>query len=232
MDKRAFYRRESVVEHYDAWRFGSAGGRYVDEIEKDMMRSLLVDVDRGARVLDLPCGTGRLARVLLDAGFGDVLCADASEAMLARARKAVPEASFELVDAFATGFSDERFDVICSLRFLFHVGDASSYFAEVRRILAPGGYFAFDSLRWTPRGLLPPVDRALGGRLYCHGDKAVARLLAEHGFEPLRQVRVFALPSLAYRFLPATLVPAMRFIEARVPRSGFTKTFHLARKLA
>lgn len=230
MDKRAFYQREDVVDNYDDWRFGSPGGRYVDQLEQRTLLTLLADAPRDGALLDLPCGTGRLLRTLAREGFSRLTGGDTSPAMLAKSRAAVPTATLLEADAFATPFADASFDTVCSLRFLFHVEDPAAFFREMRRILKPGGQLVFDSLRWTPRGLVPAIDRKLGGRLHCLGQGDATRLLAKHGFTVTGGTRVFALPSLAYRFLPGFLVPAVAWLERWLPRTGFSKVFLVARR--
>jgi SAM-dependent methyltransferase len=229
-DKKQFYRRGDVVRNYEAWRFGSPGGAYVDVVEKNQVLGFLAGLGSDARVLDLPCGQGRLLRRLEDEGFRDLVGADASPAMLELARGASTRARVVQTDAMGVPFPDDTFDAVCSLRFLFHVRDAVAFFSEVRRVLRREGRFVFDTLRWSPRGLVPPVDRALGGALFCRSDEEVASDLRRAGFEVVAMKRVFLLPSLAYRFLPALLVPAMAWTERVVPDAVFSKTFVHARK--
>jgi SAM-dependent methyltransferase len=230
MDKQAFYQREDVVADYDSWRFGSVGGKYVDDQELGAVLHLLGDLPRQARVLDMPCGTGRLLRALAAAGFSDLWGADTSPAMLERAARSAESASLRCADAFATGFAPDSFAAVCSLRFLFHVPEPSKLFAEVARLLLPGGLFVFDSIRWSPRGVLAPVDRALGGDLYRHQDAEVTELLFSAGFALVSTERKFPLPTLAYRFLPQLALDAVRWATPLLPAGCFTKTFYLARK--
>jgi len=100
-----------------------------------------------SRVLDLPCGTGRLTRLLLDQGFR-VTAADVSEPMLDIARKniaqhgpasetAVPHVDFELRDVMQTGYADGRFDAIVCNRLFHHFTESGTRLQalkELRRI--------------------------------------------------------------------------------------------------
>lgn len=232
MDKRTYYQQKDVVDRYDAWRFGSPGGRHVDRLEKRTLMGLLEGRERSGRILDMPCGTGRLLAALREEGFTDLVGADTSPAMLGKASQACPEARLHEADAFATPFGDASFRVVCSMRFLFHVPDVDPLFREVARILEPGGHFVFDTLRWTPRGFLPLVDRNLGGRLSCHSEAQVAERLQAHGLRAVACVRVMALPSLCYRFLPGFLVRPVVALERWAPRWLLTKSFVLAVKEA
>ena len=94
--------------------------------EKACIREALRDVPPGARVLDLPCGTGRITTFLLGLGYR-VVAADFSEHMLEQAREAcgashVPaeaEVTFGRQDVLATTFADGEFDAVVCNR-LFH----------------------------------------------------------------------------------------------------------------
>jgi len=230
VDKRTYYQQREVVENYDSWRFGSPGGQYVDAREKAALLDLLGPLDRSARVLDMPCGTGRLLRSLGSAGFTSVVGADASPAMLEQARIAAPSFPAVEADAFATPFESGSFQAVCSLRFLFHVEQAPAFFAEVARILKPGGLFVFDTLLWTPRGFLPAIDRKLGGRLFCYSEARVGEMLRSQGLTVQKTIRVLALPSLVYRFLPAFLLRPVGWFDRNAWGPLFTKAFVLAAK--
>ena len=82
-------------------------------------------VPRGAKVLDLPCGTGRLLPELAARGF-DVTEADVSPHMLDHARQFAGERGVKIADdrfvvasVFDTGFIENAFDATVCNR-LFH----------------------------------------------------------------------------------------------------------------
>lgn len=228
-DKQAYYANAEVVADYDQWRFGSAGGRYVDRIERDHVIACLADVDRQTPILDMPCGTGRLCRSLLQAGFTDITAADFSQPMLdATAKLGAVKTSRE--DAFATTFAAGQFGAICCLRFVFHTAEPRQLLTEWRRLLQPGGTVVFDTLLWTPRGLVPPIDRALGGGLYPYREPQLRAWASELGFDVVSCDRILALPSLAYRWVPGPLVAPLAWAEARIPRALFTKGVLCLRK--
>ena len=95
----------------------------------------------GLRVLDLCCGQGNVTRALAEAGC-KVTGADFSPAMLAAARRAVPEAGFVKADAQDLPFEDGEFDAVVSNFGICHVPDQPRALAEVQRVLKPGGGFA------------------------------------------------------------------------------------------
>jgi SAM-dependent methyltransferase len=102
-------------------------------------------------VVDLGCGSGLLARELLDAGYG-VLGIDISEAMVELARGRAPEAEFRVGSLFnaeippcaaATAIGEV-------LNYLFDSENEDeglgSLFGRVHDALVPGGAFVFDVL--------------------------------------------------------------------------------------
>jgi SAM-dependent methyltransferase len=166
-----------------------------------------------------------MLRTLADAGFARVTGADFSPAMLERSRSVAPMARVVRQDAVATDFSAASFDAVVMLRFVFHLADLAPVLREAARLLRPGGTLVLDSIRWTPRGLLPPIDQRLGGRLWARSDPAVEAVASQSGFAVADARRALALPSLAYRLVPAPLVWSLGLIERRAPRALSTKTF-------
>ncbi|MBL8734328.1 MAG: methyltransferase domain-containing protein [Planctomycetes bacterium] len=81
----------------------------------------------GERVLDLPCGAGRLLPTLRQLGH-DVVAADGSQAMLQelRARAAAPTPPLVLADAAAMPFAPGAVDGVVVFRFLHHLPDATA----------------------------------------------------------------------------------------------------------
>jgi ubiquinone/menaquinone biosynthesis C-methylase UbiE len=101
-------------------------------------------------VLEIACGPGRLTAALRGVRFG--VAVDFSPAMLETAQRRVNGSagrwSFLRTDAFALPFRSECFDVAYSLRFVrhFQLDDRRRLYAEIRRVLRPGGTFMVDAL--------------------------------------------------------------------------------------
>jgi SAM-dependent methyltransferase len=92
----------------------------------------------GQRVLDVGCGTGRLAAALAERG-ARVWGVDPSEEMLRQARSnAAGKAAFKLARAEALPFKDDWFDRAV-LRLVVHLVDRQQAFREIARVLGPGG---------------------------------------------------------------------------------------------
>ena len=115
-------------------------------------------------IVDLGCGTGLLARELIDAGY-DVFGIDISEAMIEIARERAPEAEFRVGSLFEVGIPPCVAVTAISevLNYLFDPENEdlglTRVFRRVHDSLAPGGVFVFDVLG---PGQVPPGTRAKG----------------------------------------------------------------------
>ena len=79
-EAKGYYQEEAVAGAYDRVRFGGIKGALVNWLEQRMLMKALSGLPRGARVLDLPVGTGRMARRFSGEGFR-VVGADVSAAL-------------------------------------------------------------------------------------------------------------------------------------------------------
>ncbi len=99
-------------------------------------------LEPGARVLDVGCGTGRLARWLAEriGATGAVTAIDPLEERIEIARSHGGAVRFEVGRAEDLGaFEDASFDVVCMSSVFHWVADKPKALAEVRRVLRPGG---------------------------------------------------------------------------------------------
>jgi len=99
-----------------------------------------------ARVLDLCCGTGQLARELSRRGYR-MVGLDGSRAMLRYARANAGGVPLVQADVRQFGMRDRFHAVLClfdSLNHLLAVDELNATFRSVFRCLRPGGWFLFD----------------------------------------------------------------------------------------
>ncbi|OIJ65313.1 class I SAM-dependent methyltransferase [Streptomyces mangrovisoli] len=104
---------------------------------------------RPRSVLELAAGTGVLTSALVDAvPAAAVTATDLNEAMVTVGSAREPRAAWRRADAQELPFDDGGFDlVVCQFGVMFFPDRPAAY-AEVRRVLAPGGRFVFNS--WGP----------------------------------------------------------------------------------
>jgi SAM-dependent methyltransferase len=99
-----------------------------------------------AKILDLCCGTGQLAKVLLEKGYS-VTGIDGSKEMLRHARQNAPEAEFILKDARAFQLPQKYNAAFCTFDSLNHImvlKELHQVFKNVYNCLVNGGIFIFD----------------------------------------------------------------------------------------
>lgn len=109
-------------------------------LEDPIVRAALGEV-AGLSVLDVGCGTGRHA-LWLAAGGARVTAVDFSEGMLAEARQkpGAEAVRFVVHDLHRTlPFAEGSFDRAVSGLVLEHLHDLRAFFAELHRVLRPGG---------------------------------------------------------------------------------------------
>ncbi|MFI8992875.1 class I SAM-dependent methyltransferase [Streptomyces sp. NPDC053542] len=101
----------------------------------------LVRTNEGGPVAELGCGPGCTTAHLRDLGL-DVFGIDLSPVMIDLARETYPDLRFEVGSMDALDLPDGTLDGIVSWYSVIHAPpkDVPSYFAEFRRVLAPGGH--------------------------------------------------------------------------------------------
>jgi ubiquinone/menaquinone biosynthesis C-methylase UbiE len=117
--------------------------RPVDDNWRTLYELVVREADlRGRRVLDLGCGTGRLATALAEQGVARVWGVDASPEMLAVARQNVPRGvGLREGRAEDLPFRDGWFDRVV-MWLVCHLVTRPETFSEVARVLVPGGRLA------------------------------------------------------------------------------------------
>lgn len=122
--------------------------RGAQPVQRQLRRALLSQIPfpRGARVVEVGCGTGVLTRVLATwPGVGEVLGLDLAPSLIERARQLaadLPGVRFEQADATALPLADEEVDVVVLDSTLSHLPEPGRALAEAARILRPGGVCA------------------------------------------------------------------------------------------
>ena len=98
----------------------------------------VADVAAGERVLDIGCGPGNAASVVVERG-GSVLGFDLSPEMVAVARERVPDGEFEVADAESFAVAPSSYDVaLCGFVVMF-VEDRSALLTRMHDALRRGG---------------------------------------------------------------------------------------------
>ncbi|MBK8158248.1 MAG: methyltransferase domain-containing protein [Rhodospirillaceae bacterium] len=121
------------------------------------VRDIAAGIDLGGkRVLDIGCGLGGLDQVLLMLGAGHVTGIDVSPGIVERGQERIRRSGLnkkieiKLVEPGPLPFADASFDVVFGKDAWLHIPDKVAHFAEVRRVLKPGGRIAAGDWMKSP----------------------------------------------------------------------------------
>lgn len=162
----------------------------------------LLGLPEGSLVLDLGCGTGDLSRELSCSGRRAV-GVDISRGMLARARPG--GASLVLGDAVELPFRSGLFDGAVSGFALRNLADLGGAFAELARVVHPGGRIALLDVA-QPEGAIARLGHKLW---FTRAAPRIGGLLSDAD---------------AYRYLPRSLayLPQPSALDEMLASAGFT----------
>jgi SAM-dependent methyltransferase len=122
----------------------------IGRIEAALVRHYGLGPD--GHLIDVGCGSGRLAKPLSEYLAGSYLGFDLVPDLIAYARQIVdrPDWRFETIDHIGIPESDGRADMVCFFSVLTHLLHEQSYWylQEARRVLKPGGKILFSFLEY------------------------------------------------------------------------------------
>lgn len=128
----------------DVWADGDAYELYMGRWSRRVAAEFVswLDFPPGGSWLDVGCGTGALTAAILDtAEPAETVGIDPSEGFVQRARTQIsdPRAGFEVGDAVALNFPDDRFDAAVSGLVLNFVPEPATAVAELVRVIRTSG---------------------------------------------------------------------------------------------
>jgi 2-polyprenyl-3-methyl-5-hydroxy-6-metoxy-1,4-benzoquinol methylase len=197
------YQDVEVAERYDRERFSRWTGRIFNALDKFAVRRAFRSVPTSAVVVDVPCGTGRLAETLLAAGF-TVVGIDISAAMLEVASRKLRRFG----DRFTTTVGDvktvaqrerRRYDAALCARVLMHFTlDQQIAFLKAVAVLTKGPVVFSQSLSTPYQRARRRVKKWIGNpdpATYPITESELGQLLRGAGLREVRRVRVSRLLS-------------------------------------
>jgi SAM-dependent methyltransferase len=164
-----FVRRIMKLTRIEKWLINSP--QHARHTERTALALLeRVSLPPRPHCLEIGCGQGTLARLLVERYGAQVVASDYDPAQVALAREQLADldgqVEFRVVDAREMPFDDAHFDAVFSFGVLHHIpGGWRKAVVEVARVLKSGGWFVFTDLIVSPRigrligRLLPRLDQ-------------------------------------------------------------------------
>ena len=226
----SMYADEKMARSFDQRRFGGPIGDLVARTQARVLANMVGRI-QDRHILDVGTGTGRVA-LLLAHGAAKVTAIDASEEMLAIARKRAEDElvkiRFERGDAHALDFPDRSFDAVVSFRLLMHAPQWQQCLAEMCRVsdrLVIIDYPSATSVAWFEawaRRLAAAAGiKTESYRVFSRA--TIAAALDENGYRIRSMHKQFVLPIAFHK-----LIGSRRFtmwIEDILDRVGLLKPF-------
>ena len=200
----------------DFW--AGQGREYEDAVERIALKHLLPH--RGRRLIEIGAGFGRLAD--LYHGYDEVILLDYARSQLRQAQERLGNEGFIYVagDVYNLPLADAAVDTVVTVRMLHHVKDLPAAFAQIGRILRPGGHYVLEFAnkrhlkaigrywlgRQTESPFSPEPYEFVNLNVDFHPDY-VASHLGQAGFHVAaeRAVSTFRVPALKRRIPPNLL---------------------------
>ena len=172
--------------HHGLWQTGKESP---EEAQEKMIQLLAnkIQLKTHETVCDVGCGYGATARYLAREYGARVTGLTLSQKQFHFASVqdvCEPKPEYYLRDWYENGFESRAFDAVIAMESLGHMGDKPLFLEEVKRVLKPGGRFAFlcwqaceQPRPWQVTFLLEPIVR--GGSLLAMGSMSEYRDLIQ-----------------------------------------------------
>jgi SAM-dependent methyltransferase len=233
------------INRTDTWDSGDAYEPYVGRWSRLVAREFLgwLAMPPGGRWLDVGCGTGALAQIILALSAPrEVVGIDPSPAYVAFARDRVndPRVRFEVGDAQALQAASATFDAVVAGLVLNFVAEPEKALSELVRVALPGGTVAayvwdysegMQMMRyfWDAAAALDPKARGLdeGRRFPLCKPGPLTHLFQASGLEEV-EVRAIDVPTV-FRDFEDYWYP---FLGGQAPAPGYAMSLSEERRAA
>jgi ubiquinone/menaquinone biosynthesis C-methylase UbiE len=199
------YKQVSSAISYDKHIHAVNAGRRLSRwLEIRALKRALSRIE-GEKVLDGPCGTGRINKIL-SVNFKTVVSLDSSEAMLFVHQRNTEPGMLCCGDIFNLSFRDDYFDWTVSYRLFHHMQnreDRISFLKSIARVSRQGIIFT----AW----INTPISRRRGSRRCSLDRKETASLILD------AKLRLVNIDYVSWPFQPKCLITCKKPIMKRDP---------------
>lgn len=214
-------RYDYEVKRYEASRFGSAGGRFFDFVEKNYASKFLIR----RSVLHVGTATGRFVSYLSKLGFqytGLEIAGKMVEATKTRISRESVEADLIQADGENPPFRPSSFDNVLLVRSFHFLPEPDRFLKSAYEILKPGGRvvasFELHTRLRHPSQFLRILPEPLPRRKF-YNVADVARRVRSAGFRIVWAGKPTKLPLLGYWRMKGPFVPVLRKTHDRLPNA-------------
>jgi len=210
---------ESLKTRLKATWMSGDYGRFATYLEPGALEFLTrINIEPGARVLDIACGAGQTAIPLSRAGAkvtGVDIATNSIEQARARAQAENLDARFDEGDAEILPYDDDSFDIVVSLIGAMFAPRPDLVAAELKRVCRPGGKIIMGN--WTSTGFVGQMFKIHGNHVpppaimpppVKWGDEEIVRERFKDGISHLKLNR--QLYPFRYPFSPSEVVEFFR----------------------
>jgi SAM-dependent methyltransferase len=146
-----------------------------------------LDVPKGGRWLDVGCGTGAFSELIVRRCAPKSLSGiDPSPEQIEYARKQLPDLTFRVADSMDLPFGQNEFDVVASALVIHFIPDRAKAFAEMHRVLRPGGLVAGYTWKRNAAANFAPYAPMLRAAASIGGEPLASPLVPEGTPEGMR----------------------------------------------
>ncbi len=188
MDKTAM-----AIRLYDS-AAASFAAKFMDlKLYRDSVAAFSELLPAAAKVLDLACGPGNVARFLAGAHPGIAITGlDLAPAMIELARANVPQAEFQVRDIRNLDFAPGSFDAVVAafaLPYLDHE-EAGRFIADIGRILKENGLLYLSCME-GPASRIEAMSFAPGSRVWVnyYSEEFLQEAFRKNGLAVLQSIR-------------------------------------------
>ena len=199
---------EQVIEVYDALAEVYADHYECENPDRPFLNEFLSHLARGARLLDVGCGTGSGSKYFFDHGMR-VKGLDLSGSMIEVARRSYPHIRFTRKDIRDSNYPAGEQDAIWAGYSLFHMGreDFQTVLKKIRKTLVPDGIFGLIMQEGKGDVQFPEPLCPSKSLLVClYSIKELTAILGAKGFNVVAQNRRGPVSQLEYPYKKLLLV--------------------------
>ncbi|WP_255902911.1 class I SAM-dependent methyltransferase [Vibrio campbellii] len=140
-------KQEMYTTYAKQYDLAAQDNLYNAHFERPNTLELVGDV-AGKKVLDLGCGSGIYAQILLERGATSVTCIDAAQEMIDIVKDKLGDSVNAYAQNLALGLPEEtnaQYDLVICPLMVHYIEDLRPLFNDIQRVLKPGGQFVFST---------------------------------------------------------------------------------------